>query len=260
MVALVVGLCVVGGLAASDVLEVMVERTGEHRDLRLPWWACPSCRQPAAVAERWPLVGPLRRRRSCPRCGEDRQRSLRPILLGVVAAGASAILVVRVGLHPVVLAWLAATVGLEVMAAVDLERLIIPNRVLYPTGLAVAGLLVVASAAGDRWDDLGWAVASAAVAGAVFFLVHAAVPHGMGFGDVRLAAVVGLAVGWASPSRAFVAFLLAFVIGAVGGVVVMVVTGQGRRAKVPFGPFLAIGAYGAFVAGGPLARLIFHHG
>ncbi len=182
------------------------------------------------------------------------------MVLGAVAAGASAILVVRVGLHPVLIAWLVATVGFEVMAAVDLERLIIPNRVLYPTGLAVAGLLVVASAVGGRWADLGWAVASAAVAGAVFFAVHAVVPHGMGFGDVRLAVVVGLATGWASPSRAFVAFLLAFVIGAVGGVLVMVVTDQGRRAKVPFGPFLAIGAYGTFVVGGPLARLVFHHG
>jgi leader peptidase (prepilin peptidase)/N-methyltransferase len=81
----------------------------------------------------------------------------------------------------------------------------------------------------------------------------------MGFGDVRLAGVLGGATGWPGLGHAFVAFFAAFVLGAVIGIAVMAATGGGRKTRIPFGPFLAAGAVVAIVWGNPVAHALFHH-
>ena len=82
----------------------------------------------------------------------------------------------------------------------------------------------------------------------------------MGFGDVRLAGVIGLATGWLGLGHAFVGFFAGFVLGAVIGIVFMVATGGGRKTKIPFGPFLAAGAVLSIVWGTPVAHALFHRG
>jgi leader peptidase (prepilin peptidase)/N-methyltransferase len=151
-------------------------------------------------------------------------------------------------------------VALVMISAVDVERFLIPNRIVYPTLALVGPLLVVSSAVDDRWGSLARAAIAGTAAFAGFFAVHLVVPRGMGFGDVRLAGLVGLATGWLGLGHAFVAFLAGFVFGAVIGVVVVLVTGVGRKTRVPFGPFLSTGAAVAVLWGDPLARALFHHG
>lgn len=257
---LVIGVAAAAGLVAGDVLDVLAARTGAHAPLTRPWLACPSCGRPASPAEAVPLWGAGRRARPCPACGARRPMAARPVLLGLAAAAVMGAEAARLGPDPVLPAFLALGLALVVLSAVDLERMIIPNRVLYPATGVVAVLLAVGSAADGRWVPLGWAAACGAASVAAFGLVHLVSPRGMGFGDVRLAGLVGMATGWLSPGRAFVTFLAAFVLGSVVGVVVMAVSGQGRRTRVPFGPFLAAGAVLSVLAGGPLVRTIFHHG
>ncbi len=146
------------------------------------------------------------------------------------------------------------------MSAVDLERFIIPNRLVYPTVFTVAPLLVVASAVDHRWGSLGRAAIAGALALAAFFAVHLAVPRGMGFGDVRLAGLIGLATGWLGLGHAFVGFFAAFLLGAVIGIGVMVRSGGGRKTRIPFGPFMAAGAVVTVLWGSPIAHALFHHG
>ncbi len=257
--ALPTGLLALAGLVSGDFADLVVQRSGAHASLRGPWWSCPVCGAPGRWAGRLPVVGALRRP-ACRSCGVRAPTRIRPLVLGLVLGAAWSVLAATVGLHAQLPADIVLAAVLVVAAAVDLERLIIPTTVVY-AGLTVVGAaLVAASAVDGRWAALGGAVAAGAVAFAVFFAVHAAVPHGMGFGDVRLAALVGLGTGWTTPASAFAAFLAAFVLGAVGGVVLMAVTGQGRRAKVPFGPFLAAGAFVALVGGGSLAHLVWPHG
>lgn len=260
MDAVVTGVAVAAGLLLGDLLDVLVTRTGAHASLDRPWFACPSCGRRPATAELVPLLGAAPRRRPCPTCGTVRLHGRRPWALGVVAAAVLGSLAARVGPHPALAAYLVLGAALVVVSAVDLERLIIPNRVVYPAAAAVAVLLVVASAADDRWQAAWWAAACGAACFVAFYVVHVAVPRGMGFGDVRLAGLVGLATGWRSPGQAFVAILAALVLGSMVGLVVMAVSGTGRRTRVPFGPFLAAGAMVAVLAGGPLARVLLHHG
>lgn len=148
--------------------------------------------------------------------------------------------------------------SLVAISFVDLERFLIPNRIVYPTLALVAPLLVVSSAVDDRWASLARAAISGAVAFVGFLILHVAVPKGMGFGDVRLAGLIGIGVGWLGFGHAFVAFLAAFILGSVIGVGVMLATGGGRKTRIPFGPFLAAGALISVLWGSPIATALFH--
>ncbi len=249
-----------GGLVVGDQLEIVVARLGAHEDLRRPWWSCASCGAPAGAAALVPVLRAAARHRGCPACGSRPAHALRPLALAVACAAVMAGFAARLGADPSLAAYAVLAAALVALSAVDLERLILPNRILYPAAGSVALLLLVASVADDRWGSMARAAAAGAAAFVAFFAVHAAAPRGMGFGDVRLAGLVGLAGGWLGLGHAFVAFLAAFVLGSVVGLVVMAVTGQGRRTRVPFGPFLAAGAVVAVVAGDPVVRLLFHRG
>ncbi len=151
-------------------------------------------------------------------------------------------------------------IALVAISAVDLERFMIPNRIVYPTLALVAPLLVISSAVDHRWGSLARAAIAGAAAFSGFFVIHVMVPKGMGFGDVRLAGLVGLSTGWLGLGHAFVAFLAGFVLGAFIGILVMAATGGGRKTRIPFGPFLAGGAVVAVLWGGPIAHALFHRG
>jgi leader peptidase (prepilin peptidase)/N-methyltransferase len=84
--------------------------------------------------------------------------------------------------------------------------------------------------------------------------VHLVQPRGLGFGDVRLAGFIGLYLGWLGLSHVAVGLVLGFVLATVAGLVLMVATGGGFRARLPFAPFLGAGAVLAVLWGGPLVR------
>ncbi|HTZ10127.1 MAG TPA: A24 family peptidase [Acidimicrobiales bacterium] len=260
MDALVTAVCAAGGLVLGDELEIVVERTGAHRGLERPWWGCPSCAAPAPAAALVPVVRSFAWGRGCPACRHVRPRAWRPLVLGVVSAAVLGGFAARIGPDAALAPFCVFGLALVAISAVDLERQIIPNRLVYPTLVTVAVLLVVASAADGAWHAVTWAAIAGAGAFAAFLVVHLAVPRGMGFGDVRLAGVTGMATGWLGLGRAFVGFLAAFVLGAAVGIAAMAVSGAGRKTRIPFGPFLAAGAVVTVLWGGPVAHSLFHRG
>jgi len=260
MDALVTAVCAAGGLVLGDELEIVVERTGAHRGLERPWWQCPSCGAPSPPAGLVPVLRGVAWRAGCPSCGHVRPLALRPLVLGLVSAAVLGAMAQRLGPDAALAPFALFGLALVAISAVDLERQIIPNRLVYPSLVVVAVLLVVASAADDRWHALGWAAIAGAGGFGAFLAIHLAVPRGMGFGDVRLAGLTGMATGWLGLGRAFVGFLAAFVLGSVLGIVAMAVSGAGRKTRIPFGPFLAAGAVVTVLWGGPLAHSLFHRG
>ena len=168
-------------------------------------------------------------------------------LTGVLVAG------VVLARHADRTSWLAVAlvVALVPITLIDLERRIIPNRILAP--LAVAA--IVLTALFEPGQLLERLVAGAAAGG---FLLAAALahPHGMGMGDVKLAAVMGLVLG-----RGVVpGLLVALLTGSLVGIAVMVRRGvaEGRRTAIPFGPFLALGALVGVFAGNALVDAYVH--
>lgn len=227
MDALVTGVCAAGGLVLGFPSEVLVARVGARQPLSPPWRV---------------------------------ENRLRAAVLAVCGAALCGGLAARLGADAALAAYAVLALSLVAMSAVDLERFILPNRILYPTAAVVVPVLVIASAVDHRWGSLWRAALAGAVAFAAFLVVHLAVPHGMGFGDVRLSALLGFATGWLGLGHAFVGFFAAFVLGAAVGIGVMAAGRGGRKTRIPFGPFLAAGAMVAVLWGNPLVHALFHRG
>ncbi len=152
------------------------------------------------------------------------------------------------------------TAALVALSAIDLEHYILPNRILYPTDGAAIVLLAVASAATHDWGAFGRALIAGSVAFAVFFVIHIVSPRGMGFGDVRLAFLLGLALGWLGWGEVAGGLFAGFVYGAVIGMVLIAVKVRGRKQQIPFGPFLATGTMTFVLFGSPLVHWYGHLG
>ncbi len=133
--------------------------------------------------------------------------------------------------------------GLAVVLTVtDLQLQRLPNAVLLPGAVVLAVLLVVAAFARHEPMVLIGSVVAAAVLFALFLLAAVVSPAGMGMGDVKLAAVLGLALGYAGLATVLLAVLLAFALHAVVSLVLLATRRADRRTALPFGPPLLIGS------------------
>ena len=179
---------------------------------------------------------------------------------GIVTGAALALLAFRLGAVPPLAAYCALLLGLVAISVVDIRLGIVPRAVLYPTFAALAIGLVAASAADSRWRTLGEAGIGGVGAFAVFFALWWFFPRGIGYGDIRLAGVVGAALGWIGFWEIYVGFLVAFALGAILGVLLAVGRGTGRKTKLPFGPPLAAGAAFGVLWGPWAVHVWLHHG
>ncbi|MFI5958219.1 prepilin peptidase [Cryptosporangium sp. NPDC051539] len=125
-----------------------------------------------------------------------------------------------------------------VLVFVDLAVQRLPNRV---TGAAAAGVLVLLAAAGD-WRRLGWAVVCGLAACACYFVLAFAVPAGMGMGDVKLAASLGLALGWWGGTVTMLGIAAGFFVYGIAAVVLLARGKVGRSDQLPHGPAMLLGA------------------
>ncbi len=163
-------------------------------------------------------------------------------LSGLLTGAALALLAVRVGDVPVLAAYCALLCGLVAVSVVDLRIGLVPRTVLYPTlGVTAVGLLA-ASAAHAQWRALGDAAIGGVASFAAFFVLWWFFPRGIGFGDVRLAGVMGGALGWLGFGELYVGFLAAFALATVVGLGVMAAMGTGRKTRFALGPWLSAGA------------------
>ncbi len=142
---------------------------------------------------------------------------------------------------------------LVAVSVVDVDQMRIPDLIVLPSLVASIALVVVVSLV--HRDP--YAIATAALGAVVYFgfllLVHLVYPRGMGFGDVKLAALMGLYLGWLGSGWAQAvtlvlwAMLVGFVAGAIVGIALLVA--RRRNEPIPFGPFLALGTVAVVLAG-----------
>jgi leader peptidase (prepilin peptidase)/N-methyltransferase len=146
-------------------------------------------------------------------------------------------------------AYLVLATALVALSAIDLEHYILPNRIVYPLAPVMIVLLAIASVGDDDLDAFVRALIAGVVAFVVFFVLHLVSPRSMGFGDVKLAFVLGLSLGWLGWGEVLLGLFLGFVYGAVVGVVLIALRLRARNEALPFGPFLAAGALTAVLVG-----------
>lgn len=252
MFAFIIAASAVFGLAVGSFLNVVVYRVPAGKSIIAPPSACPSCGVQIRPRDNIPVASWLLLQGRCRSCGTA--ISLRYPLVELLTGVIFALIGARFGASWSLPSEMAFAAGLLALAVVDLERFLLPRAILYPTaGLVLAGLLVAAGAQG-QWRRLGIAVLCAVGAFAVFFIINLVRPAWMGFGDVRLAALIGLALGWLGAGVAVVGFMAANLLGALVGIGLMMGGRANRKTALPYGVFLAAGSIFAVLAGTPIVH------
>jgi leader peptidase (prepilin peptidase)/N-methyltransferase len=233
------------GLAVGSFLNVVIWRVPRRESVVRPPSHCPSCDTPIAPYDNVPVLSWLLLRGHCRRCGAH--ISARYPFVELVTAVLFAVVGARFASDGVVFALLVLTAALVALSAVDLEHLLLPNRIIYPTAAIGLPLFVLAAAVDGDLSALARAALGAVIAFVVFYAIWFAAPRAMGFGDVRLAALLGFASAYLGWPVLVLALFLPFVLGSVGGIAV--------AAPIVFAP-MALGALlGALTGVDVMSRL-----
>jgi leader peptidase (prepilin peptidase)/N-methyltransferase len=234
------------GLAIGSFLNVVAARVPRRLSIVSPGSSCPQCSSRIAWYDNVPILSYAVLRGRCRSCGWAI-----PWKYPAVEAGTALLVsasLVRFGLSAHALVAVLLCAALVAVTVTDLERRVIPNRIVLPATVAV---LLVQTAA-DRSPES----AIAAVAAALFLLIAAlAYPGGMGMGDVKLALLMGAALG----RLVAVGLMIGFVAALVPAVVLLARHGSAaRKMAIPFGPFLAFGGIAALFAGHAILQAYLH--
>jgi leader peptidase (prepilin peptidase) / N-methyltransferase len=228
------------GAIFGSFLNVVAYRLPRGESLARPRSRCPQCQTPIRPYDNVPVLSWLALRGRCRSCRApiSARYPLVEAMTGLLCAG----VVLAKGPDEDALLGLALVLLLIPITLIDLDHRIIPNK-LTLLGAVVAPALVALTAPDALLEHLIAAVA----AGGFFLLAALAYPRGMGMGDVKLAAVLGLFLGRAVGPAVFIALVAGTLVGAA--VIARKGAQEGRKTAVPFGPFLALGAVVALFAG-----------
>ena len=245
------------GLAIGSFLNVVVHRVPAGLSVVSPPSRCPMCENPIRAQHNVPLLGWLALKGRCADCGTpiSPRYPLVELLTGALFVLVSWRLAQldELSALPAMLAFTALGVALSF---IDLDTRRLPNALVLPAYPVLAALLISASAVSGNWESLLRAGLGAVALFGAFFLIAVLYPAGMGLGDVKLAGVLGLVLGWFSWSAVVIGAFAGFFLGALVGVVVMAVGPHGRKTAVPFGPFMIAGALLALWVADPVASLL----
>jgi len=231
------------GLLLGSFLNVVAYRLPRGESLAFPGSHCPSCETPIRPWDNVPVLSWLWLKGRCRACrGSISARY--PVVEATTAALLVAVVLAKGADRD---AWLglAFVLLLVPVTLIDLDHRIIPNKLML-LGTAVSLAILALTDPGSIPEHL----IAAAAAGGFLLIAAVAYPAGMGMGDVKLAAVMGLFLG----RNVGAAMLVALVAGSVVGAAIIARKGaaEGRKTAIPFGPYLAFGGLVGLFAGGPM--------
>lgn len=242
----VVLIAFLGGLAVGSFATAVAHRLPRGMSVAFARSECPACGARIAAYDNLPVLSwvLLRGRARC--CGARISPRYPLTELAVGTLFVATVLVYRDDAAETAIG-LVFVALLAIVTLTDLEQRIIPNKALI-----VAALLCLAIALPTDPAGVPERLIAAAAAGGLFFLVALAYPAGMGLGDVKLAATMGLFLGRAVAP----AILVALLAGSVVGLALIARRGAGaRKMAIPFGPFLALGGVIGLLVGNQLIDL-----
>lgn len=241
------------GLLIGSFLNVVIHRVPARESVVSPSSHCPVCDHPLAPRDNIPILSWALLGGRCRHC--DSPISVRYPLIEAATAGLFVAVAVRFGAAAELPAFLTLAAVLLAVSVIDLEHYIVPNRIVIAALVIAVPLLFVASIAHDDLWTFWRSLAAAVGAAASLFVIHLVSPRGMGMGDVKLALVLGLHLGWLSVGHVLLGLFLGFLLGSVVGLALIVLTSRSRKSAVPFAPFLAAGTMLAVLFGNGLIDL-----
>jgi leader peptidase (prepilin peptidase) / N-methyltransferase len=237
----------------GSFLNVVIWRVPRGESIVRPPSHCPSCGHAVRPRDNVPVASWLLLRGRCRDCHAP--ISVRYPLVELATGLVFLVLALRIGFEPELPAYLyLGAIGIA-LAMIDIDVKRLPNAIVLPSYLVVAVLLGAAAAVQGEWGTLLRAALAGLALYAFYFLLMLVYPRGMGFGDVKLAGILGAYLGWLGWGELVVGSFLAFLVGGVFGVALMVVGRAGRKSAIPFGPWMLLGALLGILWGGALADL-----
>jgi leader peptidase (prepilin peptidase)/N-methyltransferase len=228
------------GAMFGSFFNVVAYRLPRGESLSRPRSRCPGCDTPIKPYDNVPVVSWLALRGKCRACGS--RISMRYPLVEAGTALLCGLVVLAKGFDEDAILPLVFVLLMVPVVLIDFDHQIIPNKLMI-IGAVVAPALVL-------WldpDAIVEHLIAGVAAGGFFLLAVLAYPRGMGVGDIKLAAVLGLFLGRAVGPAVFIALVSGTLVGAL--VMARKGVAEGRKTKVPFGPFLALGGVVALFAG-----------
>ena len=239
------------GLAIGSFLNVVIWRVPRGESIVSPPSHCPQCDAEIRGRDNIPVLSWLILRGRCRDCGAHISARYPGVelLTGVLFL----LMTLTFGLTWDLPAYLYLTTVGVALAFIDLDTKRLPNVLTLPSYPILAGLLLLPAVVYGEWGDYGRAALGAAALFTFYLLLALVYPAGMGMGDVKLAGVLGMALGWLGWGEWFVGSFMAFLLGAFVGLGLMLFRGAGRRSAIPFGPFMLSGALIAVLFGTQIA-------
>jgi leader peptidase (prepilin peptidase)/N-methyltransferase len=274
MTAIVGALSAALGMIIGSFLNVVAWRVPRGESIVAPPSACPGCSHPIRARDNVPVLSWLLLRGRCRDCRVpiSPHYPVIELLTGaafvVIALWGAPTLVRAAGLDastpsPQPAALVGAAIQLcaflylaaltVVLSDIDISIRRLPNAIVLPAYVVGAASLALAALLQSEPERL--AVAAIGMVGSfVFYAIPALIyPAGMGFGDVKLAGVLGIFLGYLGWAQLIVGVAAAFVVGALAGIAIMLVRRSGRGTPIPFGPWMFAGAWIGVFGGVPLA-------
>ena len=245
------------GLLIGSFLTVVVWRLPRRENLSHPASHCPSCDHPIRPYDNVPVLSWLALRRRCRDCKAPISARYPAVEL---ATGALFLIIAwRIGWHLSLVGYLFFTATGVALALIDYDVKRLPDALTFPTYVVAIAALAADSAHSGHWHPFVRAV-EGMVALFLFYLATRVLgtavlgKTAMGLGDVKLSGILGLLLAWLSWGALFVGAFAGFVVGAVGGIT-LIASGRGKLAtRIPYGPYMLLGALIGILWGGPLAH------
>ena len=237
-------LVIIGGLIIGSFINVIIHRLPRGESVVLPVSHCPHCKHALRIYHLIPVFSYLGLKGRCQYCRNP--ISLRYPLVEILSMSLFILVLMKWGFSLAAAGGWILTIVLMNSAFIDLEHGIIPDQITYPA--MIAGLLIGYFTVGIKSSLLGLIVFAG-----ILLLLAVVSDGGMGGGDVKLAAIIGLFCGL---EGALLAFIISAITGGMWALYLLLVKQAGRKAMVKFGPFLA---WGAFISYNYADEIIFYY-
>jgi leader peptidase (prepilin peptidase)/N-methyltransferase len=244
-------LCIVGllGLAVGSFLNVVIHRVPRAESLVKPGSHCPQCGSAIRIRHNIPVLGWLLLRGRCADC--QAPISARYPLVEAATAALFVAVTAKFGLVWELPAYLYLAAVAVALTMIDLAEYRLPDAIVWPSYYIAVALLVPAALLADDNTAIWRGFLAAGLLWLLFLGIRLLGP--MGWGDIKLAPLLGFYLGWLGWSAVAVGAFAGFLLGGVVGIALMAVRLAEFRSRIPFGPYMLAGAFVAVFAAAPIA-------